>query len=309
MTHNVVVPRIPFWGSVFQSPLHIPGTANSITRMFFLNLSSTSFPLSTRPTSPCALTLCLILHCPQLLFPVLMFVMVWRTIAVRVLPDALIDFKPCSPEEGSDSRSFALRLRASWTEGQSIFSWADKGRWQSVDTSDDDTRREANRFRIGFEPVFVDFTKTGTWFVVISLAQVRATMSGLSFTRGCCSIVGMRLWCLLYLNVLVVKLKQSSIWACLAFHRLRCWAARVPTLTVNSPANIGSAYFDSKHCLGQSAQCLLIRGVDVLLLAQWAALACVGVLIDSSVVQLLFFSCIHGVSFVILVVLRPFANK
>ena len=36
--------------------------------------------------------------------------------------------------------------------------------------------REASRqgdwFRIGFEPVFVDYTKHGTWFIVISLVEV-----------------------------------------------------------------------------------------------------------------------------------------
>lgn len=46
-----------------------------------------------------------------------------------------------------------------------------------------------------------------------------------------------------------------------------------------------------------------------LLSLQWAAFALVGVLIDSSVVQLLLFCGLHSVLFCILVCLKPFANR
>ena len=42
---------------------------------------------------------------------------------------------------------------------------------------------------------------------------------------------------------------------------------------------------------------------------QWASIALVGVLIDSSVVQLLAFCGIHVVMFAILVCFKPFANR
>lgn len=53
-----------------------------------------------------------------------------------------------------------------------MFSWADKGRWETVDVQDPQTRRDGDRFRIGFEPIFVDYTKSGVWFVGFFLVQV-----------------------------------------------------------------------------------------------------------------------------------------
>lgn len=46
-----------------------------------------------------------------------------------------------------------------------------------------------------------------------------------------------------------------------------------------------------------------------LLVRQWASIALVGVLLDNSVVQLLAFCSIHCVMFIILVCLKPFANR
>lgn len=100
--------------------------------------------------------------------------MAWRSVLVRVRPDDLIVFKLSSDEHmgASDSRGVLSKIREDWKEGRSLFSSLDKGQWHTVHTSDEDTRREGDRFRIGFEPLFVDFTKSGTWFVVISLVQV-----------------------------------------------------------------------------------------------------------------------------------------
>ena len=44
--------------------------------------------------------------------------------------------------------------------------------WHTVETADEEQWREGNWFRIGFEPLFVDFTKSGTWFVIFSLFKV-----------------------------------------------------------------------------------------------------------------------------------------
>lgn len=44
-----------------------------------------------------------------------------------------------------------------------------------METADETRRRKGNWFRIGFEPLFVDFIKSGTVFVVVSLFEVRAS--------------------------------------------------------------------------------------------------------------------------------------
>lgn len=72
------------------------------------------------------------------------------------------------------------RFKSSWTEDYSLFSWADKGQWETVQTENRQLSREGDRFRIGFEPVFVDYTKRGTCFVMISLVEV----GGVVFSRA-----------------------------------------------------------------------------------------------------------------------------
>lgn len=57
-------------------------------------------------------------------------------------------------------------------EDYSLFSWADKGQWETVQTPGRYVSRDGDWFRIGFEPIFVDFTKRGSWFIVISLLSV-----------------------------------------------------------------------------------------------------------------------------------------
>ncbi|CAM9925955.1 unnamed protein product, partial [Ectocarpus sp. 8 AP-2014] len=44
-------------------------------------------------------------------------------------------------------------------------------------------------------------------------------------------------------------------------------------------------------------------------LVEWAALGCIGALIDESVLQLSLFCALHTLSFLLLVVFRPFANS
>ncbi|CBN79737.1 hypothetical protein Esi_0430_0011 [Ectocarpus siliculosus] len=157
-------------------------------------------------------------------YPILMFVAVLRTFFVRVRPNTLIVFTPKEAdddtgdagdaEEGQRARSasFLSKVRAGWEEDHSLFAWANKGTWETAETDNEGTRREGQWFRIGFEPLFVDFTKSGAWFVAFTLVE-------------------------------------------------------------------------------------------------WAALGCIGALIDESVLQLSLFCALHTLSFLLLVVFRPFANS
>eukprot|EP00903_Cladosiphon_okamuranus_P009469 g9024.t1 len=148
------------------------------------------------------------------LYPVLMIVMVSRSFLRKVRPDDDIVFKAFSDDdENTDQRTrgFAAKVKSSLRENHSMFSWANKGQWESVETPDAEVKQERDWFRIGFEPLFVDFTKKGAWFVVYSLIE-------------------------------------------------------------------------------------------------WAALGVVVVVVDNSVVQLSLFCAMHSVSFLLLVVFKPFAN-
>ena len=112
----------------------------------------------------------------QVLYPVLMMVMVSRTYFSKVRPDKDIAFRRNAAENqgtSSGSRSFAARVQTSLKEEHSMFAWASKGQWESVNTPDEELKRDRNWFRIGFEPLFVDFTKSGSWFLVYMLVEVR----------------------------------------------------------------------------------------------------------------------------------------
>lgn len=148
----------------------------------------------------------------QLLYPVLMFVMVCRTIALRVRSEALIAFEPTiypdNPDNGGDgTRGFVSKVIASTKESGSLISWADSGQWVTVERvyqesrprddwsenpTDEGAWREGHRFRMGFEPLFVDFTQAGSWFMAYFLVQVQTQAYKIS--RGVprhCSIVGL----------------------------------------------------------------------------------------------------------------------
>ena len=111
-----------------------------------------------------------------------MIVMVSRTFAAKVRTADHIVFKPIADDAGDESggtffsgtRSFGVKVRTSLKEEHSMFAWADKGQWKSVETSDRGVQQERDWFRIGFEPIFVDFTDKGSWFVVYTLIEVRA---------------------------------------------------------------------------------------------------------------------------------------
>lgn len=106
-----------------------------------------------------------------------MFVAIWRIVSVRVRPDVVLSFKRYGTDDGADifsledgrSSSFST-VRSTWKSDNGVFSWADKGRWETIQQRPDS--EEADWFRIGFEPVFSAYTKQGVYFVVISLFEV-----------------------------------------------------------------------------------------------------------------------------------------
>lgn len=100
-----------------------------------------------------------------------MFVAVWRTVVIRVTSDRLIEFKEIS-DEGSHGQSLWSRFETILKGNGSLFSFADRGQWRTVQSEDEGVQREAGWFRIGFEPLFVDFTQKGAWFGVLSLVEV-----------------------------------------------------------------------------------------------------------------------------------------
>lgn len=119
----------------------------------------------------------------QCLYPVLMFVGVLRTYFVRVRPRTLIVFTPNAVDNDARAEGLAAqaanapgcgffsRVKAGLAEDHSMFAWANKGNWETAETGDEGVRREGQWFRIGFEPLFVDFTQSGAWFVAFTLIE------------------------------------------------------------------------------------------------------------------------------------------
>lgn len=122
----------------------------------------------------------------QFFYPVLMVAGVLRTYFVRVRPKTLIVFNPNTTDhdtsagggaEGAASAprpGFFSRVKAGLAKDHSLFAWANKGEWETADTGDEDIQREGQWFRIGFEPLFVDFTQSGAWFVAFTLVELIA---------------------------------------------------------------------------------------------------------------------------------------
>lgn len=106
-----------------------------------------------------------------------MFAAVWRIIVVRVHPDVVLSFKRYGSEGNANStnspdgrNSFVSTFCGAWKNGSGVFSWADKGQWETIQHRQHSEK--ANWFRVGFQPVFSAYTKRGVWFVVISLFEV-----------------------------------------------------------------------------------------------------------------------------------------
>ena len=60
-----------------------------------------------------------------------------------------------------------------WKKAHSIFEWADKGEWKSRDEEQEDL--DGRMFRIGFEPLFVDYTREGAVYIIFLLSKWFAT--------------------------------------------------------------------------------------------------------------------------------------
>ena len=94
-----------------------------------------------------------------------------RTITIRLRSKETVQFREILPDD--DVGSLALSSTAVPSETRSLFSRADKGTWHTALATDEIVRGERNCFRIGFEPLFVDFTHSGVWFSVLFLVKVR----------------------------------------------------------------------------------------------------------------------------------------
>ena len=102
--------------------------------------------------------------------------------SVRVRSDALIVFNPkhdADDPAASSTRGIFSKVVSSLKKDHSLFTWADKGQWETVNATDEDIKREATWFQIGFEPLFADFTKAGSWFIVYTLVEASETQARL----------------------------------------------------------------------------------------------------------------------------------
>ncbi|CAM9990283.1 unnamed protein product, partial [Ascophyllum nodosum] len=123
------------------------------------------------------------------LYPLLMFVTTWRTIRLRVHPNEFLVFRYFNEGYATNASPLVVLRKAFcafWRE-QSLFVGADTGQWETVRiVGDEQLQSEWNWFRIGFEPMFTDYTKSGTWFVLVSLFEWFATacVATLEFDNG-----------------------------------------------------------------------------------------------------------------------------
>ena len=103
-----------------------------------------------------------------------MILFVSRSFMRKVHRNEDIVFKASSEnDQNSDpsTRGFAAKVKIGLKKHHSMFFWANKGQWESVETSDTELKQERDWFRIGFEPIFVDFTKKGSWFIIYTLLE------------------------------------------------------------------------------------------------------------------------------------------
>ncbi|CAN0228204.1 unnamed protein product [Ectocarpus sp. 6 AP-2014] len=112
-------------------------------------------------------------------YPVLVLGVMLRVIFARVLPPVATGLAFAVTQKDSyyttngqrGYRGFFSRVRKGLEEDHSAFAWAKKGAWRTVENEDMKEQRLRNWFRIGFEPLFVDYTKAGSWFAVYALME------------------------------------------------------------------------------------------------------------------------------------------
>ncbi|CAB1104649.1 unnamed protein product [Ectocarpus sp. CCAP 1310/34] len=284
------------------------------------------------------------------LYPVLMFAMVARTHRVRVRSDALIVF--VSNENRvtwMGKKEFFSKLLAGSRKDFSLFAWADKGQWETVQTSDVNARRDADWFRIGFEPLFADFTQAGSWFILYTLMEFFSKL--LAGSRKDFSLfawadkgqwetvqtsdVNARRdadWFRIGFEPLFADFTQAGSWFILYTLMEASLTPNVAgtgststvdeiqpvmTLTMSSVSPGWQVTKLRKDSLARSTKytitftgALTCRwGNFEVSLMKWAFFAIVGVLVDNSAVQLGLFCAMHSSTFILLVVFKPFANR
>lgn len=122
--------------------------------------------------------------------------LVYRAVIGRLHSDDLVVFTLNEPEDDLDNATwrgrigrFVSKFKEGWKNDTSLFSWANKGQWETVEAANEETVREADSFRIGFEPLFVDFTQSGAWFIVLTLIQVRSISKNLYACFEACFVL------------------------------------------------------------------------------------------------------------------------
>ncbi|CAB1109109.1 unnamed protein product [Ectocarpus sp. CCAP 1310/34] len=112
-------------------------------------------------------------------YPVLVLWVMVRVVFARVFPPTATGLAFAVTQKDSyyttngqrGCRGFFWRVRKGLEEDHSAFAWAKKGAWRTVENEDAKEQRLRNWFRIGFEPLFVDYTKAGSWFALYALME------------------------------------------------------------------------------------------------------------------------------------------
>ncbi|CAM9933272.1 unnamed protein product, partial [Sphacelaria rigidula] len=106
------------------------------------------------------------------IFPIMMIVWVSRIVLSRIRPQyGPVDYEHRWANESERPKvrvvNFFKGVGHGWRTGDSVFSWADQGAWKCRTREDEDL--DGRKFRIGFEPLFVDFTKRGAVYIVFMM--------------------------------------------------------------------------------------------------------------------------------------------
>eukprot|EP00903_Cladosiphon_okamuranus_P021845 g20085.t1 len=117
--------------------------------------------------------------CALFVFPIVMIFYVGRIVWSRVKPQegpVTFEMDPDAAtgeeeEERQKRRCWCAKVcrgfRDGWRNGHSVFDWAEKGAWKC--SADEKVDFEGRKFRIGFEPLFVDFTQEGAVYITFLL--------------------------------------------------------------------------------------------------------------------------------------------
>ncbi|CAN0317827.1 unnamed protein product [Ectocarpus fasciculatus] len=203
---------------------------------------------------------------------------VGRIVWSRVKPqEGPVTFeKSLAPGEGDEAdggegrkRCWCVNLcrgfRDGWRNGHSVFEWADKGAWVSL--KDEKVDLESRKFRIGFEPLFVDFTKEGAvyitfllfkWFALGVIAGLVTNGTVQTASLAVIYLVDIALLCMLrpFSNSVVQWVETVLVTADAITLALMVWAS------VLDP----NMYEDKRKLDGIYAGCMLIQTLGIFLL-------------------------------------------